>query len=115
MNAAIIGGLVVAAALAGTAWLGYEAGKDAVVAEQEQTRKAVADALENARKGTADAIAGLRPQVQVINQKVRETVRVEPVYRECVHAPGVLDDINRALTGTGPAGGERLPRADPPQ
>lgn len=106
-------GIAVAGVLGGTAWVSYQAGRDAVVAEQAETRKLVSDALENARKGTADAIAGLRPQVQVINQKVRETVRVEPVYRECVHSPGVLDDINRALTGAGPTGGGRVPRPDP--
>lgn len=108
-------GIGVAGVLAGSFWFGYQAGQDAVEAERFRLDEAVRLTREEAKKGTADAIAGLRPQIQVINQKVRETVRVEPVYRECVHPPGVLGDINRALVGPGPAGGGSVPRPDPSQ
>lgn len=48
-------------------------------------------------KAAAEAIATRDVKHTTITQKViRETVEV-PVYRECVHAPSVLNDINAAL------------------
>lgn len=110
--ARMVAGAVLALVFASCMWWSYKAGRNAVIAEEVKTREAVSAALDNSRKGTADAIAELKPQVQIINQKVREVVRTVPVYRECVHAPGVLEDINRALTG-GPASGGLLPPVDP--
>jgi hypothetical protein len=110
--ARLVLGAIMALVFAACMWGSYKAGRNAVIAEEVKTRTAITEALDNSRKGTADAIAELKPQVQIINQKVREVVRTVPVYRECVHAPGVLEDINRALTG-GPVGGGVLPPVDP--
>jgi hypothetical protein len=115
MNSHITAGLVAILVAFAIGYGGYSLGQDSVLAEQARTREAINAAYEKARQGTADEISKLRPRVQVINQKVRETVRVEPVYRDCVHAPGVLDNINEALTGTRPAGGGSLPSTDTPK
>lgn len=95
-----------------TVWVAYGAGADAERATNTKVLNAIQKTRDEAQLGAADAIAQLKPQIQVINQKVRETVRVERIYGDCVHAPGVLDDINRALGGE-PAGGGKLPPTDP--
>lgn len=115
MTPYLIVGLASAGAAAGLYWFGYQAGKDACVAEQARTQATITQVETNVQKGIADELAKIKPNTQVINQRVREVVRVEPVYRGCVHAPGVLGDINRALTGAEPAGGGSVPPADPPR
>ncbi len=111
MNQVLVSVLASAGAALGLLWAGYEFGHAAADRAHLRTQEAENQAIENARKGTADAIAKLQPQVQVIQQKVRETVRVEPVYRDCVHPDRVLRDINQALQG--PRSGGSVPPADP--
>jgi len=98
----------------GSLWFAFDAGKTHQKAQALLVAAAITETRDQARQGTADALATFKPNVQVINQKVRETVRVERVYSECVHPAGVLDDINRAL-GAGPAGGGKLPTPDAPR
>lgn len=78
-----------AAALVGT---GYKFGHDAVVASQAKAaeeRRALADEIE-AR--VADRIAAIRVTRTTVQGEVREIVRENTVYRDCV-----LDDAARRL------------------
>ena len=61
-------------------------------------------------KAAAEAIATRDVRHTTITQKViHETVEV-PVYRECAHAPSVLNDINAALSVSADPG--ELPASD---
>jgi maleate cis-trans isomerase len=99
----------------GAGWWAYGLGKDHEIASQAREDKAADTAARVASDAAAKAISGIEVQRVEITQptitKVRETVR----YRECVHEPGVLRNINAALTGRAePAGGGQLPAASAP-
>jgi len=67
-------------------------------------------ASDDALKAAAEAIATRDVKHTTITQKViHETVEV-PVYRECSHAPSVLNDINAALSQS--ADRSELPASD---
>lgn len=68
------------------------------------------DTREQAQLGAADAISQIKINNVTIRQRAETVVREVPVYRECRHAPGMLDRINAALTGASePAGASELP------
>ncbi|WP_374680440.1 hypothetical protein [Hydrocarboniphaga effusa] len=100
-----------AASLCGVGFFSYGAGQDDVKAEQAEIDKAIADTREAAQQGAAAAISAIEIKHTTIRQRVETQIREKPVYRDCRHEPGVLLDINEAITGRRePAGGSELPR-----
>lgn len=116
MTPYLIAAIPLAAAVAGAA--GYLYGRvdgaaltQAQIANAAQVEQRATDA---AAKAAAKAIAGIRVQHQTIQSRVEREIQTNTVYRECVHAPGVRDSINEALTGranSGPDAG--VPSAQP--
>lgn len=97
----------------------WEKGREAIenkhVAEAVDAANAVA--TENANK-TAQAIAGIKVVNRTITNEVQHETRTETVYRDvnCQHTDNGLRLVNQALNPPGlqnPAGGIKLPRADP--
>ncbi|WBS00214.1 hypothetical protein OU994_18000 [Pseudoduganella sp. SL102] len=106
------GALWVASA-ACTFWYGTTVGRDGEVARQAKLEKAITETRNLAMKGAADAIAKIVVRNTTVQGRVETIVRDNPVYRDCVHSPDQLRNINEAITGrAGSAGGGRLPGAD---
>jgi hypothetical protein len=84
-----------------------------VLAEDAKAAEAVAKAA----SATAAAIAAIKVTNVLVRQQVEREVRVEPVYRDCVHSPDGLRHVNDALAGrpSGPAGGDFLSPASAPK
>jgi uncharacterized protein HemX len=108
----MLAGLVLwGASLAGVGWWAYGQGQDHEIATQVREDKVAAIATEAAARSAAHAISQIEVRNVTIKQAVETRIREVPVYRDCRHAPGVLDNINAALTGSQPAGGGVLPAA----
>ena len=102
LAALIVAGLLVA--------LGFRIGIKAKQAEWDAAKVATQEATDKALTAAARAIATRDVKHTTITQKViHETVEV-PVYRECSHAPSVLNDINAALSQS--ADRSELPTSD---
>lgn len=109
--ALLAAGLLWVASLAGTAAWFYGAGRDSEKADQAEIDRARAETREAAQQGAAAAISQIEIKHTTIRQRVETQIREKPVYRDCRHEPGVLLDINEAITGRRePAGGSELPR-----
>lgn len=93
------------ASLIGAGWCGYGLGSDRELATQAREDRAAALATESAASAAAHAISQIEVRNVTIKQAVETRIREVPVYRDCHHAPGVLDNINAALTGKSIAGG----------
>jgi multidrug efflux pump subunit AcrA (membrane-fusion protein) len=90
IEARIIAGVLLLAAVFGSGWMvrGWkEDAEDLAVAE---TRKA-------AMQGAAEAIAKIEVVNKTIYQKAQTTVIEKPVYRECAHEQDMVDKVNAAL------------------
>jgi hypothetical protein len=105
-----------------TAWLislvmalagGWRLGIDHVKASAADADKVRAETIAAAQQGAADAISKIEIKQVTIRQAVETRIRDVPVYRDCRHAPGMLDSINAALTGQ-PAGDRVMPAASAP-
>lgn len=106
----IIGALLAAA---GTFFYGMDVGEDRAIAKQKTTQELIDKVYDKAQQGAADSIAAMEVKNVTITQPIRTEVRTNTVYRECVHSPGGLRDLNAAITGrTEPVGGLKLPRTD---
>lgn len=90
--------LLAAAVLFGVGWLSGRQGEKAAQASREELVRDAADAVE-AR--TAERIAAIRVVNQTISGKVREVVRENTVYRDCV-----IDEPMRRLLDAARAGGQ---------
>ena len=101
MSTAIVGavGLAWALSLAGTGFWFYEAGRDSELATQYREETAAAKATKAATDAAASEISKIEVQRGQIIQPTITTVREVVRYRECKHDPGVLRNINAALTG----------------
>jgi hypothetical protein len=104
----------VSAGVAGVYFQGKKAGANEVRA-QVLTSQQIADAAAaKVADQAAEAISKIKVQNRTITQEVQREVLERVVYRECVHAPDVVQRINAALTGEGaePAGTGILPTTD---
>ena len=86
---------------------GKQAATDSAALKRELAQAAAASGVEAA----ASAIAGIRVENTTIYRKVADGTAKAAVYRDCMHEPGVLRDINAAFDrgrgrapGTGDAG-----------
>lgn len=102
------------ASLVGVGWWGYGLGSDHELAIQKREDKAAAVATDAAASAAAHAISQIEVRNVTIKQAVETRIREVPVYRDCRHAAGVLDNINSALVGGQPAGGGVMPAASAP-
>lgn len=107
LQARIVAALICAVLLIG---VGFRFGVRFKQAEWDAATVASQKASDDALKAAAEAIATRDVKHTTITQKViHETVEV-PVYRECSHAPSVLNDINAALSQS--ADRSELPASD---
>lgn len=103
---------VIFAALCAGAIFCFRAGVNSEKAKQADIKQAIQDTRDAAMKGAGDAIAQVKITNTTVQQKVERVTREVPVYRDCRHAPGMLDNLNNALRGE-PAGGGVVPEAAP--
>ena len=96
--AAVIAGL--AAAAAGAWGVAYRAGRDACRADRAEQEALIREAVSAANEATAAAISRIQVRNTTIRQEVASVIERETVYRDCTHADGVRDAINRALAGS---------------
>jgi dihydrodipicolinate reductase len=96
---------------AGTLFAAYKIGQDVEYAAQAREDAAVAIASNAAASAAAHAISKLEVQRVEITSKAQTVVREVPVYVDCKHPAGMLDNIN-AARGVAPGGG-KLPEAGP--
>lgn len=101
---------VIFAALCTGAIFCFRAGANSEKARQAELKQAIQDTRDAAMKGAGDAIAQIKITNTTVQQKVERVTREVPVYRDCRHAPGMLDNLNSALRGE-PAGGGVVPQA----
>jgi hypothetical protein len=106
--------LAALAALGLVGWKGYRLGQDSIIASQAKEQAAI--------QRTVDAMvaAGAKEVVRVYgrNKPVIQTVphrTVERVYVDCKSDPSLMHDFNALVSGSAPepAGGSKLPPADP--
>lgn len=102
------------ASVLGAGWWAYGAGQDAQIAMHTSEQRVAAVATAAAASAAANAISKIEVRNVTIKQAVETRIREVPVYRQCRHASGVLDNINAALAGQ-PAGGGVVPAASAPR
>jgi hypothetical protein len=109
---------VVAVGGAGAAgyWKGGKDTGNRIAADLALSAEATREAQQQALTAAAEQIAKLDVETRVIRQKTEVITREVPVYRDCRHSPDGLQNVNEALTGEGPATGDRqLPALDAPK
>lgn len=110
--------LALLALLGGGGYAGWTARDWKAAADERKEQRAVAlvtQARAEAAAGAADAIAKLEPKLVTLKERVTREVIEKPVYRECVHSPDGLRDINAALTAQpgNPFADRGVPVSDP--
>lgn len=99
----------------GAGYGGFRLGVDHEVAARTREDQHVAKAVEAANTASALAISKIKVKnVRITNEVQREIIE-KPVYRDCLHSAGGLRLVNESLAGSEPvpAGGGKLPGADP--
>ncbi len=110
--------LALLALLGGGGYAGWTA-RDWKAAADERAEKRTQDMIlktkADAAMGAAEAIAKLEPKLVTLKERVTREVIEKPVYRECVHSPDGLRDINAALTAQpgNPFADRGVPVSDP--
>jgi uncharacterized protein YbjQ (UPF0145 family) len=115
VNLYLILALVIAwgASVGGSFFYGEGIGKDGEIAGQAKIKQAIDDTREKAQQGAANAIAQIRITNTTVRGQTETIVRDKVVYRDCVNDPGVVRNINAALTGRPePVGSVGVPEAD---
>lgn len=81
---------------------------------EKRTQELILKTKADAALGTAEAIAKLEPKLVTLKERVTREVIEKPVYRECVHSPDGLRNINAALTAQpgNPFGDRSVPVPD---
>lgn len=98
------------ASIAGSLWLGMSYQEASDKAEAASVKQAIEDTRKIVMEGTADAISKIVVRNTTVQGRVETVVRDNPVYRDCVHAPDQLRNINEVLTGrSGSPGDSVLP------
>jgi hypothetical protein len=96
----ILGLFVAAGALGGGSyWQGRQDGEAKIVAQEAREREIAAVAVDAAMNASAQAISAIKVQHRTITQEVQREVAERVVYRECLHSPDGLRNINAAITG----------------
>lgn len=110
----LLAGVVLWVASAGGAyWYGTGVGRDGEIAKNAAVDKATENTRKLAMEGAADAISKIVVRNTTVQGRVETIVRDNPVYRDCLHSPDQLRNINEALTGrAGPAGDSVVPGVD---
>lgn len=106
--------LAVGAMVGGAYYQGRQDGESKIVAQEAREREIAAEAVDAANNTAAQAIASIKVQHRTVTQEVQREVAERVVYRECLHSPDGLRNINAAITGRAqpePAGGGVVPRA----
>ena len=91
---------------------GFKLGVDHEVAGQARAEKMVEDTAAVMAETAAKAIAKIRVNNTTIQNEVQREIQTNTVYRDCVHTPGGLLGINKALAPPGPSGDRKLPGSD---
>lgn len=101
---------------AGMAYVqGRRDGRELETAKAAREHQIAVMAVDKASSAAAAAIREIKVTNTTIKQRVEREIQTRVEYRDCRHAPGVLDDINETLTGKRPkpAGGGVVPSANP--
>jgi hypothetical protein len=107
--------LAAATVLAGVAYLkGRADGQELQSARCLRDEQISAKAAESAASAAAHAISRIKVENRTVQQRFEREIQTRVEYRDCVHAPGVRDVVNEALTGRrpDPAADRRMPAAD---
>lgn len=95
--------LAAATVLAGTAYFkGRADGKELQAARCLRDEQIGARAAESAASAAARAISNIRVENRTVQARFEREIQTRIEYRDCVHAPGVRDTLNEALTGRRP-------------
>jgi|SRR6478736_531021 len=101
----LLSGAVAVVLAIGLVLAGWKAGKDHAIAQQASMSALIVESANAVEARTAERIARIRVRNQTINGQVREVVRENTVYRDCV-----LDaDTVRLLDAAREGGSEPLP------
>ena len=111
-SVALAGGLAIAGG--GLYFEGKKAGRNEQIAKQATVDQVAEAAAAKVADVVAKSISGIKVQNRTVYQEVQREVLERPVYRDCVHSPDQLRNINAALTGrpAEPAGRGLVPSAD---
>jgi hypothetical protein len=85
---------------------GYQWGGDRARATQAAQEAIIAAAADQVERRTAKRIAAIRVVNQTIQGQVREVIRENPVYRDCVLEPAVARMLDGARQGRYEPGAE---------
>lgn len=101
MNPYLIVGLLVAAGVmtGGAYYQGRQDGANQIEAQQKREGELSQKAADAATSAAATAISQIKIQHRTVQQEVQREVAERIVYRECLHSPDGLRNINAALTG----------------
>lgn len=94
---------------------GYHMGQAASDAKHLAAEAAGREAQDKALQAAAEALRTMAPAQAKIIERVTHATVEKPVYRDCVNDPGVMRDINAALTNSQPAGDGPVSAASAPQ
>lgn len=113
----IIIAVFVAALVGGGYYQGRVDGENKAVAEQSKEDKLVEKVRADAMAGAADAISKIEIKQTTIQGRLQKEIVNNVVYRDCVHSPDGLRNLNDALTnvdGPGSSGSGIVPSASAP-
>jgi hypothetical protein len=101
---ALLGIVLAVGAMVGGAYMrGLDDGENKIVAQQAREDAIAQKAVDAAIGAAADAISKIKVQHRTVQQEVQREVAERVVYRECLHSPDGLRNINAALTGAASA------------
>lgn len=106
----ILAAIAVAVTLFGgglTLGIKWEEGRQAVENQH------IAEAVDAANAASAEAIAKIKVTNKTIQNQLEKQIETHTVYTDCRLDPIGLQLANQALAGAKPAGGVKLPEANP--
>lgn len=110
--------LAAALVVAGLSYVqGRRDGRELAAAKDAREREVAQIATQAAATAAAEAITRIKVENKTIQQRVEREIQTRVEYRGCRHTdPGVLADINEALTGQRPkpAADRSVPAPDAP-
>ncbi len=112
----IIAGAAGALALAAVLFVvGYRAGSDHAKATETAQERRLQELADKVTASTAASIAGIRVVNQTVSGRVREVIRENTVYRDCLVEPELQRVLNSARQGRAEpaAGSGSLPGTGP--
>lgn len=96
-------GVLSVAAVAGIYAVGYRAGHNGATATEAAQERLLRELADEVDARTAARVAAIRVVNRTINGQVREIVRENTVYRDCVLDPGTISVLDAARRGEAPA------------